>query len=304
MKKLSREIYDKIKSKIPNEEVPNLIHSMLFKQAAEIYRQTQEKSLSSPIIAQISLFNLFFRQYNTILVLSRKVAHIGRPDTRYLDITSVHVLIRCCHERFLALWYLASSRVFPNFPSEKEAEFKWLCYQHGGLMDSFKNMEHRSRLVDTSNLAGSINSDQKLYNEIIAKIKSNAIFEQLDNDAKTRIEKYGAWQVVDKRVLSLSALARISPLNSAIVQYEYHTMSLYAHPGYAGLIADKLHDGDVDGLLSYSYTLASFYIKIMDEIFPESSENFTNRELACQREFLEIGENWMQLLPLASWDVQ
>lgn len=300
MKKLTPEVYKTLKSEIFNEEVPNLFHRMLFKQSATICRQQKKNTVLS---AQTNLFNLFFRQYNTILVISRKVAHIEHPDAHYLDVTSVQVLIRCCHERFLALWYLTSLGILPNSSHAEEAEFKWLCFYHSGLVESIQNMKLRSKLVDTSNLESIAISEKSKRDETFLKIKYHPIFAQLENDIKVKIEKYGAWRVVGQKLLSWSEFGRVSPLNSAMAQYEYHTMSMYTHPGYAGLIADIQHDGNIDGLLVYLYVLAASHINMMDEILPESSENFTTRELACLTEFLEIAKSWLQLPPLPEWDV-
>lgn len=299
MKKLTSEIYETLKSEIRNNEVPDLFHKMLFKQGAEIYK----KKLASKAQTNLyNLFNLFFRQYNTILVIAKKIEHINHPETYYLDITSVHALIRCCHERFLALWYLATPGIFPQLSSIDEFDFKFLCFYHGGLVDSLQNIKLKSKLVDTNNLNNIINNQIDDRANTFLKIKKYPIFNELEAETKKSIEKYGAWRVADKKILSWNELARISPLNSAMAQYEYQTTSLYTHPGYAGLSADILHDQNIDGLLAYLYVLAASYIKVMDNILPKSSEEFTSRELACLTEFLEISESWMEIPPIPELD--
>ncbi len=299
MKKLTVEAYEKLKAEIQNREVPSLFHSMLFKQAYEIYRQPDTNDAQTTLF---NLFNLFFRQYNTILVLANKIEHINHPGTRYLDTTSIHALIRCCHERFLALWYLATPGIFPQILSEEEAEFKFLCFLHGGLVDSAENIRFRSRLVDTSSLTPHIDQQIIYRHDTFEKIKRHPIFNELENEAKIGIEKYGAWRIAGRKILSWNGLARISPLNSSMAQYEYHTTSLYTHPGYAGLASDIQHDQNIDGLLAYLYVIAASNIKVIDKIFPESAGNFSDREIACLSEFLDIAQSWLQLPPLPEWD--
>ena len=301
MKKLTPDSYEALRSQIHNKEVPNLFHSMLLKQSANI--STQEAELDKRASTLIDLFNMFFRQYNTILVLSKKVSHVGYPDTHYLDTTSINTLIRSCHERFLALWYLSCHGLFNRTTSDKEKEFKWLCFYHGGLMDSIRNMRYRSKLVDTSQVMQTHEFDKKAREATLTKIKSHPIFLRLEEKAKLEIEQLGAWRIVGKKSASWTELARKSPLNSAMAQYEYHTMSMYTHPSEAGLAADAMHDGNIDGLLAYLYALSALYITTIDEIFPFSTDTFTPRELACVTEILEIAKDWLALPPLPAWNI-
>lgn len=300
MRTLPLAIYEAQKAKIRNDEVSNLFHSMLKKQAAVIFehRRTFDDALS----AKADLFNLFFRQYNTVIVLSQKVAHIGSPDARYVDATSISILVRSCHERFLAFWYLAEGRLFPEATLEEEAKFKWLCYYHGGLVDAERSNRLRARLVDTTAQVDVVTNITRRKVDAFKEIKNSQIFAKLEPKAQEAIERYGAWRIENRKSLSWSQLARLAPIKGAIAEFEYHRMSLYAHTGLAGLEEDKRSGGTQDELLAYLYVLAACMMFSLDTILPDSDIRFSQRELACVHEFREIARSWISLTPLDAQD--
>jgi len=300
MRTLTPDIYKTQKSQIRDGELPHLFHSMLKKQAAVIFER--QRMFDDALSAKADLFNLFFRQYNTILVLEQKVAHIDSPGARYIDITSVNVLIRSCHERFLAFWYLAEGRLFPDATPEEEAKFKWLCYYHGGLVDAERNNLLRARLVDVTAQAGAMAGNATRKRDVLKEIKNSQVFKQLEPKTQEAIERYGAWRIGNRKLLSWNGLARLSPIKGAIAEFEYHRMSLYAHTGFAGLEEDKRNNGSPDGLLAYLYVLAACLIFSLDSVLPDSDIHFTSRELACAQEFREIAQSWINLPPLEDLD--
>jgi hypothetical protein len=300
MRKLTSDVYETQKAKITNEDVPGLFGSMFSKQAAIVFERRRTFDLADA--AKADLFAIFVRQYHTILDLAGPRAGARNAPTTRPDITSIHVLIRSCHERYLAFWYLASEGIFSDASREEEATFKWLCYYHGGIVDTVRRNSLRSRLVDTSALADSIKSEVQARRKIFQEIRHHRIFNRLDEGTQRAIEHHGAWRIGNAEALSWRQLAEISPLNSAFAQYEYHLMSLYAHAGYAGIKADQQNDADIPGLLAYLYVLAACYISTLDSIVPGSDANFTSRELACFQELLDVAESWVALPPLPGLD--
>lgn len=299
MKSLPADQYESLKSTIKNAEVPGIFRSILKKQAHSV---ASNLVISAEVSTQINLFDSFRRQYETVLILASQDKATNYGGRECIDVTSIYSLIRGCHERFLALWYLSKSGAFPSATPEEEASFKHRCFLHGGFIDAQKNMKLRSHLIGISNLSKTLDREKSERLANLQNIEDSKIFHSLADKVKEKIVKFGAWRIWEGAELSWWALATKSPLNSAMAQYEYHTTSMCIHPSNAGMYADAQHDRSQDGLLAYLYVLAAFSARALYYISPSTGAIISDKEWACIKEFIDIGEGWISLPPVPEWE--
>ena len=248
--------------------------------------------MNSREVLRYNIFKVFFKQYNTILSLSRSNEYLFMPQSSYIDIKSINILIRSMHEMYLVYTYLCSSKSFSNVEEQEEIEFKFLAYQYSGENDNVKNSELLKKIKHDNvyQVEAEIKTIER-RDMVWSKILKHKVYDSLSKGAKRNLKK-GNWKLNDEGILSWADLVEYTPLNKAFGVFEYHNMSLYAHSTYSSIQLEANHDGDVDGLLCHCYILAVFFsISVLNSFNKNISVDcsISKRELALVYEFYNLG---------------
>lgn len=281
---VNEEEYKEYINSISNEEVPEIIFNAL----SLIHRHLEEnkEEMSEVKGLNYSIFKIFFKQYNTILSLSKSTRYIYLPKYNYIDIKSINILIRSAHELYLTYHHLFYSKVFPDFEGILEQEFKIINYKLSGevankksalLIKDFNGSYH---LYEKS-IVG-IESRKK---NLLEKINKNDIYKSLPKNIKNLI-KSGEWKINKEKKLSWTDLLENTPMSKKYGVFEYHSMSAYAHTTYSSLQLEAEHDHNIDGLLCHLYIVASLFCISALETNGENIDFVPKREQSLLLEFL------------------
>jgi len=289
---LTEEEYKKHIDSIKNNEVPEVIFSVLSK--VHKYLESIEDSMNEEKILKHGMFKLFFKQYNTVLFLSKGTKYVYKPDHNYLDIKSINILIRSIHELYLTHQYLSTNESFGDIDKNGETEFKHLAYKYSGEIDSKRTFNlYKDYKCKPDGYQQGYDAAIKRKNEIWKEITATTIYKKLPKKQKYKL-KSGQWKIDLSKVLSWSDLLKYTPISRKYGIVEYHHLSQYAHMTYGSLVLEANHNYDIDGLLSHLYILASlFSISVVGshgEVIDK--EGFlTKRELSLVFEFLGMARN-------------
>ena len=290
-KLLTEEEYKIHINDISNEEVPEVLFSVLSK--VHGYLESISLLMNDQQVYKYSMFKVFYKQYNTVLALSKRSEYVFNPQASYMDIKSINILIRSMHEMYLLYTYLCSTGFFIGAGKCEELEFKSLAYQYSGENDNvrtfklIKEIEHNG-VFDESAEANAIERKSVIW----SKILENDIYKSLPKKVKLELKK-GNWKISSKGTLSWADLAKYSHLSKTYGVFEYHNMSLYAHSTFSSLQLEAGHDEDVDGLLCHCYILASvFSISVLGSFDKTIDRDglISKRELALVYEFYGMGQ--------------
>jgi hypothetical protein len=292
---LTEEEYKKYIDEIQNDEVPKVLFSVLGK--VHNYLESIANSMNEEHVLKHGMFKLFFKQYNTVLSLSKRTSYVYKPDCDYLDIKSINILIRSMHELYLTYQYLSTNGSFGDMDKEGEVKFKYLAYKYSGEVDSKRTFDlYKEQKYKPEDYQLRYDAAIKRKNEVWKEIKATNIYKLLSKEQKNKI-KNGQWKIDSSKVLSWSDLLEYTPLSKKYGVVEYHQLSQYAHMTYGSLLLEASHNYDVDGLLYHLYILASlFSISVMDshgEVIEK--ENFlAKRELSLVYEFWGLASNFCE----------
>jgi len=279
---LTVEEFKRYTNEIQNDEVPSIMFSMLSKVHGHL-----EKAMSTMSEIEHShygMFKIFFKQYNTILVLTRGVNYLYSPEYSYVDIKSVYVLIRSCHELYLTFNYLVTQGILAE-NDLREIDFKFKCYSLSGMFDNertfelTKNFEGQKRLY-LQEIAGLREKKKNLLSEI----EAHPIYAVLSDESK-RLVGSGRWRVGINGALSWNDLLQYTPLAKNYGQLEYHLMSMYAHSSHNSLLLEAQHDYNAEGILFHLYILSSLFMAAILRAHGLDFGFFPKREEALITEF-------------------
>lgn len=275
---------------IPNEEIPALLSAVLLK----VHRHLDQKasSFTESQVIRSNMFKLFFKQFNTVLVLSKKTNYLIDHRIEYLDIKTINITIRSMHELYLVHQYLVSDLVFEG--SDDERDFKYTMYKYAGEIDSKRTF---SLMQDSKYKPATFEESQQSARhratDLWNKIVNYPSYSKISPIVRKEIKK-GNWRINATKTLSWSDLLDYSPISKKYAQLQYHHMSQYAHMSYGSMVLEANHNEEIDGLLCHLYILTTlFSISVLDSNNEkvDLSGFLTKRELVIVSELTNLAIN-------------
>lgn len=243
----TEEEYKKLIAEIPNSEVAEILFTVLSKVHNKLEHNLE--NMTEKELIQYDMFKLFFKQYNTTLVLSNKIDYIFESQISYIDLKSIYNLIRSLHELYLTYHYLFLGKHFISTDENEEHDFKYSVYKLSGLKDSIKSFKY---IKDTS-LYDSQHKEK--HDQIIEEVKSllndikaTKIYTELPAIVKKEINR-GNWKINKSKKMSWSDMLNNTHILKKYGVLEYSVLSQYAHTSYHSIMLEKTHDYNLDGLL-------------------------------------------------------
>ncbi len=278
--------YKKYINDISNEEVPEILFSVLSK--VHGYLESIDPQMDEQQVCKYNMFKVFFKQYNTVLVLSKRSEYLYNSHVGYMDIKSINILIRSMHEMYLLYTYLCSTGFFIGASKSDELDFKFLAYQYSGENDNVRTFKllrgiKHNAVIDENAEVNAIERKSLIW----SNVTSSNIYQSLPKKVKLELKK-GNWKISSKGTLSWADLAKFSHLSKRYGVFEYHGLSLYAHSTFSSLQLEAKHDENVDGLLCHCYILASVFSMSVLASFDNAIDKgdlVSKRELALVYEF-------------------
>lgn len=153
------------------------------------------------------------------LTTPNKVATI-----KWLDISSVNILVRSIIEAFLTLEYL-----FYNDLQESERTFRFYIWRISGYKSRRSFFEKRENIEKY--IQQKLDSELAEINDLLQKIESSIHYKDLDKQHLWKLDKYGL-----PRLNSWLELLSSSILNTDHFSISYKLYSNYAHSEFISLI--------------------------------------------------------------------
>ncbi|PJJ20073.1 hypothetical protein CLU90_3305 [Janthinobacterium sp. 67] len=286
---MNQEEFDGITKSIRNDEVAEIVFGALVKIHMKLEEVAGEMTAADEW--KYGLFKIFFKNYNTILTLSKGTNYVFTPERKYIDVRSINVQIRTCHELYLLFQYITTNTIGNGDLDEKD--FKYECYRLSGVLDSKRTYE---RIKDFSGY-------REIYDREIVNIKSeiteckefivkSPVYKLLNKDIKDAV-KNGYWRVDAEKKLSWNDLLAYTKIPHEYGILQYHVLSLYAHTSHASLKLEAQHDYNMISALAYLYKLSAFICCSTLNAFELNSNFLERREVALIIELMEMGDDVM-----------
>lgn len=287
----TKEEYIKLVESIHNSEVAEIISNVLSKVHSQL--ESNIDNMTKKELIQYDMFKLFFKQYNTTLVLSNKVNYVFQNQDSYIDLKSIYNIIRSLHELYLTYHYLFLGKHFSCVDLSDELDFKYLLYQYSGIKDSIKAFNYvKNSNLYSDNHKNRHEEDILKAENLLIEIRKHQIYLKLPQKVKDDI-KQGNWKVNNHKKLSWSDML----LNTHILKnygvMEYSILSQYAHTSYHSIMLERTHDYNLDGLLCHLYILASVFAASISDTLNLRLNDCTllkKRELALVYDFMNLAK--------------
>ncbi len=143
---------------------------------------------------------------------------------KWLDFSSIYILVRSIIEAFLTLEYL-----FYNNLQDSERKFRFYIWRISGYKSRQSFFENRGNLK--SDIKQKLSSELAEINELLLKIESSIHYKDLNKQNLWKLDKYGL-----PRLNSWLDLIECSILNTSHFSISYKLFSNYAHSEYISLI--------------------------------------------------------------------
>lgn len=288
----TEEEYIKLIADIPNSEVAEILFSVLFKIHNKL--ESNLANMSKKELIQYDMFKLFFKQYNTTLLLSNKVNYIFESQFSYIDLKSIYNLIRSLHELYLTYHYLFSGQHFISIDRNEEHSFKYNLYKLSGLKDSIKSFKYikKTALYNEQHKEKHDKTVEEIKN-LLNEIKATKIYNELSSEVKAEING-GNWKIDKSKKLSWSDMLNNTHIPKEYGVFEYSILSQYAHTSYHSIMLERTHDYNLDGLLCHFYILTSVFVASLSDTFKLNLDDYTlitKRELALIYDFMNLAKN-------------
>lgn len=283
---ITQEEYDIYIESIEDKDVPFVVFNTLLLVKNELKKENLEN-------LSCYLFEIFFKQYNTVLTLSNGLKHVYDHTAPIdLDLKSIYTLTRSAHELYLSYNYLFDSQVFTDFKIDTEEEFKLLSYKLSGEIEQKKTIKkikenHSDYALHESALSRVTSEITKLSEAI----KENEIYKKLPKTIKDNIRN-GIWKVNMNEKLSWSKLLEYSIMSNKYGAFEYNNMSKYAHSAYSSLQLEASHDHNKDGYLLHLHFLASLFSHSILKINNLDMDILPKKEQSLLIQLIKMVENY------------
>jgi len=203
---------------------------------------------------------------------------INSQPRRYVDHSSLSVLVRAAFETYLSFYYIYCDTV----ASTDEKQLRYYLWRLQALHDRQKYpcvTEYHSKILE---------QDRNVIAYLSSKIDGNNAFSTLA-PKKQKLAKKGQWRL-DK---SWADLAEIAGLNKQIFRHVYSYLSSYAHSGglSALQIGQAVKNEDQMNLSSdslwYVLMLMGNFINSYTHLFPD-----TQNQLDNHHELTKLSRKW------------
>ncbi|MCS0590695.1 DUF5677 domain-containing protein [Massilia norwichensis] len=279
---LTIEEFTRYTNEIQNHEVPSIMFSMLSKVHGHLEKAMSK--MSEIEVSHYGMFKVFFKQYNTILSITRGLNYLYSPEYSYIDIKSTYVLIRSCHELYLTFNYLVTHGVLTENDAG-EIEFKFKCYSLSGIFDNERTFELTKNFEGQKSIyLQEIAQVREKKRNLLSEIEASPIYATLSDESK-RLIGNGRWRVGVNGELSWNDLLQFTPLAKKYGQLEYHLLSMYAHSSHNSLLLEAQHDYNIEGILFHLYILSALFMEAILRAHGLDFGFFPKREEALITEF-------------------
>ena len=231
---------------------------------------------SSPLLNDEStkILILMFEKYRIHFYSIVNLTYKGTPDTengeKYLDISSITLMIRSCYEVYLLFHYIfmqasSISKIFKieSFENYRDViSLRCLLYKHDAYTQTIKAYNQVQKKKNTASL---------LLNQTILEIRVNPVFVKLQkNEQEILLKKWKkSWADISKET-ELSKWASTE---------NYNLMSQYAHSSFTALESldyynnnPSLYDKDSMNLMLYITT--TLFVKDLCRVLHVANEKF------------------------------
>lgn len=231
----------------------------------------------------VIMFNKFKIQFYSVMNLTYNMTTDMEKKYEYLDIASIHTIIRGCYETYLTYYYIYM------MPNSFKIDYKKLNYSDLEfykdsinlkiLLYRYEGANQSSKLKQT--IKGSKDNSINI-NEIRKDLQNNKIFRSLSNKIKNEYFKnwIPSWNYIAKNTL-------LSDWNS---RGQYNLLSQYGHNSYNALCQlnhyyQKLYLYDRDAMNTQLYEFTSLFIENLLWLFEIDIHILTTDEINILGEF-------------------
>ncbi|MEW9990196.1 hypothetical protein [Clostridium butyricum] len=265
---------------IPNSEVGKIFDGILTKIYKAILAEYQEEINSSLKNSDdlyywaLAMLNKYRIQYYSALTLTYKKSESTFESNKFLDITSIHNIIRSCYETYLIFDYIY---IQPE-NNDEERRLRILLYKYDGYYWVVKNEKKGTE---------NYNNAQKFKNDILKQISKNIIFKNKKIEDRRQILIDCRWKPSYREI---AGKTEFSKLNSS---WQYSMLSMYAHNSFVALRTvngyywSNYTDYNVDCINCHLYEMTTLIIIDLMRLFHKINlkKILTNDEWAIMGEF-------------------
>jgi hypothetical protein len=250
---VTEEEYIEIINSIKNEEVAGIMFEALLTLHDQL--ELRQHTMTEEDSWIYCLFKAFFKMYNTIYHLSNEIPYFFKDHIKYIDIRSINIQIRSCHEIYLIYNYITATIIADG--SVEERKLKYSAYRLAGALDN-KRIYNRIKNFDGyreryENEVLRIDREIRECRQLISK---NPVYKMLSGNIKNAVQN-GQWKITKSTKLGWNDLLDGTPMPRAYGEFQYNTLSLYAHSSHASLELEAQHDYDMICALAYLYKLTA-----------------------------------------------
>lgn len=274
---------------IPNSEV-YIYYSSIVRKMTNLLA-SYNLGNSSPLLNDEStqILILMFEKYRihfySIVHLTYNGTSDIEDDEKYLDISSITLIIRSCYEVYLLFHYIfmQASKVSKNFKVESFENYRdaillrCLLYKHDAYVQTIKAYNQVPQKKNTAN---------SLRSKIILEIKANPIF--------VKLQKKEQENLLERWKKSWADIAKETELSKWASIENYNLMSQYAHSSFTALESldyynnnPSLYDKDSMNLMLYITT--TLFVKELCQVLHVGNqkfmETFSKDEINLMNEF-------------------
>ena len=233
-------------------------------------------------------FNKFKIQFYTALQLTFEGTTNPNGDYEYLDIASIHLIIRSCLETYLLFNYIYMQPNCMDVEIQLNEdnnyldliEFKYLLYRYDSNNQMLQAFSKESGIIKEK-----YNQSKKAKREYKCQIKSSSIFTQLSTDKKEELLKLNGWKPSWNKI-ALNVKPKIWNPHK-----KYNLLSQFAHTSYSAIsnlnyYYQNIDDYDKNAVNLELFQIGSLFFHDIHRIFHVESEVFSEDEINLLSDFL------------------
>lgn len=245
---------------IPNSEVGKIFDGILTKVYKSILTNysgeinSALKNSDDLYYWALAMLNKYRIQYYSALTLTYKKSESAFESSKFLDITSIHNVIRSCYETYLIFDYIY---IQPE-NNHEERLLRVLLYKYDGYYWAGKNEKKGTE---------NYNNAEKFKRDIVNQISKNNVFKNKKTEERRRILVDCIWKPSYRKIAEKT---EFSKLNSS---WQYSMLSMYAHNSFVALKTVNQYywtnyEGyDIDAMNCHLYEITTLIIIAMIRLF-------------------------------------
>ncbi|MCG3704330.1 hypothetical protein L5F68_08285 [Aliarcobacter butzleri] len=292
MIELTESEYREYTKDIENEEVEEILFSILEKINIKLcFIENYINDDEELEILKINFFKIFFKQFNTIIILLSKTKYKYNLKFEYTDIKSIYILIRSVHELYLTFQYIFNSKYF-NVSKEEETNFKYLLYKYCGEKDNIKAFHNKKNITGLNDeQEQALVKYEKASEKMFSLISSNKIYHTLSKTIKKKIQNGISWKINKEKELTWTELLENTYMSTEYGKGYYAVLCQYSHTTYNSITLELNHNYDKLGVLYHLSLITSLIVKEYINIsFDGNIVKITEDDIISKRELSLIVE--------------